>query len=153
MNFPKARHQLHGSLCSAKVEPHHLVADLCAAPASKTLQLLDMMSTGLPPGQGSEGKAKQAAAGGCDLRESGALCSCCAARKVTRRAVSWWQTTTTGHAAPPRSCVPSSTPSRHRCCGSAEMHGAWAGPVDVCKVWWRMRCGFLSTRGAGGRAI
>lgn len=27
-----------------QVEAHHFVADLCAAPASKTLQLLDVMA-------------------------------------------------------------------------------------------------------------
>ena len=31
-------------LRSCQVEPHHFVADLCAAPASKTLQLLDLMA-------------------------------------------------------------------------------------------------------------
>lgn len=34
-----------------EVESHHYVADLCAAPASKTLQLLDFMSIGVSPGE------------------------------------------------------------------------------------------------------
>ncbi|CAJ1331723.1 unnamed protein product [Effrenium voratum] len=38
-----------------EVEPHHYVADMCAAPASKTLQLLDVMSAGARPGEVAPG--------------------------------------------------------------------------------------------------
>ena len=33
------------------IKPHHYVADLCAAPGSKTLQILDLMSAGLEAGE------------------------------------------------------------------------------------------------------
>ncbi|CAK9082414.1 unnamed protein product [Durusdinium trenchii] len=38
-----------------KVQPHHFVADLCAAPASKTLQLLDVMNPGVRTGEVPQG--------------------------------------------------------------------------------------------------
>lgn len=39
------------ALTSSQVQPHHFVADLCAAPASKTLQLLDVMNPGVRTGK------------------------------------------------------------------------------------------------------
>ena len=100
------------------------MADLCAAPGSKTLQLLDLMNMGRSSGLTLIAKINSLAHRFAAPMKTATDAAWC---KVACLVVFSLLTTITGRAVPRLSVAYSSTPTRHDCCGCAEMRGMWLG--------------------------